>query len=153
MHSGRSSAWPGAFHQSLSSYRVGREVGQSAKKTPTSHIEVYLRLSQRNEPQRLLQMFFGRWGALGPVSLSAIIGLRAPVSLQDCRQSRFQWPSCPHLKHVFSERAALTQASWVLSLAWVFARVRNPEVVLGLRLLPVIRLFHVVPESFSSLLP
>lgn len=51
------------------------------------------------------------------------------------------------------ERVALIQASWVLSLAWVFARVRDPEVVLGLRLLPVIRLFHIVPKSFSSLVP
>ena len=51
------------------------------------------------------------------------------------------------------ERAALTQASRVLSLAWVFARVCSPEVVLGLGLLPMMRLFHVVPRSFPSLGP
>lgn len=51
VHSGLgSSAQLGKLHQIPSSYRVGREVGQSAKKTPTSHIKVYLRLSQRNEP-------------------------------------------------------------------------------------------------------
>ena len=85
----------------------GQKAPVSAKNTSTSHVKAYLRLFQGNEPQRLLQVFFGRQGGPGPrqpLVLSSIIGLRAPVSLQDWWRSCFQWPSCPHLKLVFSGR-------------------------------------------------
>ena len=89
--------------------------------------------------------------ALGPVGHhwfeipnipSGLVAVTLPVALLSAPKTCF-----------LSETAALIQASWVLSSAWVFARVHNLEVVLGLRLLPVIRLFRVVPESFLSLLP